>query len=114
MTPEHIAALQSLIQADPALAQQLQSATSIDSAAQMLAQATNQKGIAIDASAIAEYMEAAKDVQMSDDELEAVAGGLITRQGFMALSILTIGIGCQLYSASYTLDLFEKCTKTKS
>lgn len=41
MTQENLAALQDLIQADPALTRQLQSATSINSAAQLLAQAAN-------------------------------------------------------------------------
>ena len=53
MTAENLTALQALIQADPALLEQLQSATSLDSAAQLLVQAASQKGIVVDTAAIA-------------------------------------------------------------
>ena len=98
MTPENIAALQSLIQADPALAEQMQSATTTDSAVQLLAQAASQKGIAVDAHAIAEHLESARTVQISDNELEAVAGGLLRASGYDVLSVLTFAIACEMYS----------------
>ena len=74
MTPANITALQALVKADPALAQQLQSATN-EVAAQLLTQAASQKGLALDAHAIADYMKTAQTAQMTDAELEAVAGG---------------------------------------
>ncbi len=109
MTPENITALQALIQADPALAEQLQSATTIDSAVQLLALAASQKGIAVDAGAIAEHLEAAKAVRMSDNELEAVAGGLTSKGGYIALTIFTAGFGCLAYSMKYSGTAFLDC-----
>ena len=79
MTQENLAALQDLIQADPALTRQLQSATSINSAAQLLAQAANQKGIGVDSGAIAEYIDVNKTIQVTDSELETLAGGKAMR-----------------------------------
>ena len=75
MTPAKISALQALVQADPALAQQLQSAATTDNAAQLLAKAVTQKGLAVDAHAIADYVKTTQTAQITDAELEAVAGG---------------------------------------
>ena len=75
MTPANITALQALVQADPALAQQLQSAASNEAAAKLLAQAASQNGLAVDALAIADYLKTLPTAQMTDAELEGVAGG---------------------------------------
>ena len=75
MTPANITALQALVQADPALTQQLQSAATPDTAAQLLTQAASQKGLAMDAHAIADYLKTTQTAEISDAELEAVAGG---------------------------------------
>ena len=75
MTPANITALQALVQADPALAQQLQSAETNENAAQLLAQAASQKGLAVDLQAIADYLKISPTERMTDAELEAVAGG---------------------------------------
>ena len=75
MTPANITALQALVQADSALAQQLQSATTNEAATQLLAKAASQKGLAVDAHAIADYLKTAQTAEISDAELEAVAGG---------------------------------------
>ena len=75
MSPEKITTLQALIQADPVLSEQLQNATSIDTASQLLAQAANQKDIVVDAADIAKYLDAAKDATLADDELDVIAGG---------------------------------------
>ena len=76
MTPANITALQALVQADPALAQELQSAATNEAATQLLAKAVGQKGVAVDAQAIAEYLKSIQTARMTDAELEAVAGGL--------------------------------------
>ena len=76
MTPANITALQSLVQADPALAQQLQSAATNEAATQLLAKAASQKGLAVDAHAIADYLKASPTARITDAELEAVAGGV--------------------------------------
>ena len=76
MTPANITALQALVKADPALAQQLQSAATNEAATQLLAKAASQKGLAVDAYAIADYLKTSPTAQMTDAELEAVAGGL--------------------------------------
>ena len=75
MTPANITALQALVQADPALAQQLQSAATNEAAAQLLAKAASQKGLAVDAGTIADYLKTTKTAEVSDAELEALAGG---------------------------------------
>ena len=75
MTPANITALQALVQADPALAQQLQSATTNEAATQLLAKAASQKGLAVDAHAIADYLKTSPTARMTDAELEGVAGG---------------------------------------
>ena len=75
MTPANITALQALVQADPALVQQLQSATTNEAATQLLAKAASQKGLALDANAIADYLKTTQTAQMTDAELEGVAGG---------------------------------------
>ena len=75
MTPANITALQALVQANPALAQQLQSAATNEAAAQLLAQAASQKGLALDAHTIADYLKTSSTARMTDAELEAVAGG---------------------------------------
>ena len=76
MTPANITALQALVQADPALAQQLQSAATNEAATQLLAKAASQKGLAVDAHAIANYLQTSQTAEITDAELEAVAGGL--------------------------------------
>ena len=75
MTPETITALQALVQADPVLLEQLHNATNLDSAAQLLAQAANQKGVVVDRAAIATYMQAHRGAPLSDQDLEPLAGG---------------------------------------
>ena len=75
MTPANITALQALVQADPALAQQLQSAANNEAATQLLAKAASLKGLAVDAHAIADYLKISPTARMTDAELEAVAGG---------------------------------------
>lgn len=109
MTPENIAALQSLIQADPALAQQLQNTTTIEIAVQLLAQAASQQGIAVDAGALAALLANAQVSQMSDSELDAVAGGLMKNSGYIALTYLTGGFGCVVYSLAKPGAGITKC-----
>ena len=77
MTPANITALQALVKADPALAQQLQSAATNEAATQLLAKAASQKGLAVDAHAIADYLKTAQTAELSDAELDAVAGGSV-------------------------------------
>ena len=80
MTPANITALQALVQADPVLAQQLQSAAN-EVAAELLAKAASQKGLAVDAHAIADYLKTSQTERMTDAELDAVAGGASTSSG---------------------------------
>ena len=75
MNPANITALQALVKADPALAQQLQSAATNEVATQLLAKAASQKDLAVDAHAVADYLKTAQTAELSDAELEAVAGG---------------------------------------
>ena len=76
MTPANITALEALVKADPALALQLQNAAT-DNATQLLAKAASQKGLALDAHAIADYLKTAQTAELSDAELDAVAGGSV-------------------------------------
>ena len=75
MTPENIAAVQNLIQTDPALEAQLESATTLEAAAQLLTQAAHAKGISVDMAVISEYLKAAMDTPLTDAELETVGSG---------------------------------------
>ena len=75
MTPANIAALQNLIQTDPALEAQMESATTLEAAAQLLTQAAQAKGISVDMAVISAYLKAAMDAPLTDAELETVAGG---------------------------------------
>ena len=75
MTSANTAVLQALVQADPALAQQLKSAATNEAATQLLAKAVSQKDLAVDAHAIADYLKTSRTERMTDAELEAVAGG---------------------------------------
>ena len=75
MTPANITALQALVKADPALAQQVQTAETNEAATQLLAQAARQKGLAVDLQAIADYLKTPQAAEMTDADLEAVAGG---------------------------------------
>ena len=75
MPPEPTHNLQALMQADPALAAQLQSATTLEAATQLLAQAAHAEGMALDMAAIAEYLKAAMATPLTDGKLEMVAGG---------------------------------------
>ena len=79
MTPANITALQALVKADPALAQQLQNVTTNEAAAELLAKAAGQKGLAVDAHAIADYLKTPSTTPMTDAELEAMAGGALQK-----------------------------------
>lgn len=92
MTPQNIAALQALVQANPALAQQLQNATTTDSAVQLLAQSASQQGIAVDAADLAEHIHAVQARQMSDADLQIVAGGNKALNDVASWSLFAAGI----------------------
>ena len=101
LKPETIAQLQTLIQADPALIEQLKSCTDAASSAAVIANAAAAKGVDVSAPDVVAHFEAevAKQGAMSDAELETVAGGLMTEDGYRAMSFFTVWIGCAVYSA---------------
>ena len=96
LTPDTIIQLQTLIQADPALIAQLQSCTDAASSAAVIAKAAAAKGIDVSAPSVVSHLEAAtpKQGDMSDAELEQVAGG----SRAIAISICSLGIGCAIVS----------------
>ena len=96
LTPETISQLETLIEADPALLAQLQSCTDAASSAAIVAKAAAAKGIHVTESDLVAHIEAElpKQADMSDAELDQVAGG--SQQS--ALSILTLGVGCAIKS----------------
>jgi len=103
MTPntDTFAQLQNLVQTDPALQERLKTADSPEAAGHLIAQAAQEKGLSVDAGEIAARLRAVQERltqgELSDEQLEAVAGG-ISGGGMIALSIATAILGCELYS----------------
>ena len=77
LQPETIAQIQAMLEADPTLTAQLQSAAATDSASALLATAAEAKGIAVSAPELTAYMQesAAQHSEMSEGELAEVAAG---------------------------------------
>ena len=108
LTPETIAQLQTLIQADPALIAQLQSSTDAASSAAVIAKAGATKGMDVSAPDLVTHFEAATSKQgaMSDAELEQIAGG---GGRSIAISIFSLGIGCAIISVIDATSSREGC-----
>ena len=98
LTPDTIAQLQTLIQADPALVTQLRSCTDAANSAAVIAKAAAAKGITVSPPDLLAHFEARTATQgaMSDAELEQVAGGAVGSA--VLFSIISLGIACATQS----------------
>ncbi len=108
LTPEQTQALRALIEKNPALVERLQQSDDPAGAAAALAAAAGEAGLTIDAAALREHFEQGMSHtgSLSDEQLEAVAGGDIG--GFIQMSILTFGIGCAAASLAYQSECINK------
>ena len=109
LTPDTIAQLQTLIQADPALVTQLRSCTDAASSAAVIAKAAAAKGITVSSPDLLAHFEAITATQgaMSDAELEQVAGG--DKTAAILMSVFTAGVGCAIASIAVALKKEPGC-----
>ena len=114
LKPETTAQIQAMLEADPALMAQLQSAADADNAAALLATAAAAKGITVSPTELTAHTQqaAAKHAQMSDAELEAVAGGGVG--GAVLLSLISLGIACAARSDEAATDGVNCAARLKS
>jgi len=94
LTPEQTQALRALIEKNPALRERLQQSGDPAGAAATLAAAAGEAGLTIDAAALREHFEQGMSQTggLSDEQLEAVAGGDIG--SFVTMSVLSGGLAC--------------------
>ena len=114
--PETIAQIQAMLEADPALLAQLQSAAGADSVAALLAAAAEAKGIAVSQTELAAHAQeaAALHAQMSDAELEAVAAGynpVLNAILWVVVTTTALGLACAAVSAAEALLIKKDCKK---
>lgn len=93
--------LQTLMQQDPALVAKVHGTNDATQAAALIAEAAAQNGIEVSAAALAAHFEesskASANQALSDEQLEAVAGGAGVVDAIF-MSIFTLGIGCVVVS----------------
>ena len=99
--------LHQLVAQNTDLLKRVQATNDAAQAAALIAQAATENGINVSEAELAAHFEqasaAAKDQALSDQQLEAVAGG-INDDGRMALiSVFTLGLGCALVSIGQAL-----------
>jgi hypothetical protein len=108
----HILALRGLIEQSSPLLEQLKQSKSMGDSAKLLAEAARQKGLGIDETDLNAYFaqaeKQARSSNLSDAQLETVAGGLTTEQ-WLVTSFVTFGIGCALASITDLLGGTHYC-----
>ena len=94
-------ALQHLVERDPALQQQLQQSADITQAAKLLMQAAQAAQLTLSEADLHAHLERVsqqlKNTLLSDEQLNTVAGGM-THDGFIAMSVFSLGLGCHIMS----------------
>lgn len=108
LSAETLSALQQLMAQNTELLTQVQLADDTAQAATLIAKAAAKNGIDVHETELAEHLENASrtvtNQALSDQQLEAVAGGL-NDDGRMALiSVFTLGMGCALISLGQSLS----------
>ena len=111
LNPETITQIQTLLQADPALLEQLQAETELAGVAALIAKAASAQGLEVSEPDLISHLETEQSkvnaTTMSDAELEQVAGaGLGDAIG---LSIIGVGFLCGMLSFSAALYNRRKC-----
>ncbi|BCO25555.1 hypothetical protein MIZ03_0416 [Rhodoferax lithotrophicus] len=103
LSDQTLTALQTLMAQDSALLAQVQGAEETAQAVSYIAQAAAQKGITVSAAELSAYFETrrqgASTQALSDEQLEAVAGGVSDTDKLILLSVFTLGLGCIAFSA---------------
>lgn len=101
ISTETLQTLRSLAESTPELLAQLQQASDAPRAARILAQAASKAGHQIIEKDVCDFLEdcsrQAASAPLNDDQLEKVAGGM-TKEGFIAMSVFSLGIGCHIMS----------------
>ena len=113
LNSETITQIQAMLQADPALLAQLQAETELAGVAAAIAKAATAQGLDVNEADLMSHLAAeqsqASATDMSDAELEQVAGGGIG-SGILT-SIVFLGAGCALASISVALSKVGNCGK---
>lgn len=115
LSPDTITAIKTLVAQDQFLLEQLAQATDASSAARLVAEAARRQGLDANVADIETYFVAqrAHDVsEISDDDLETIAGGMakMDASSMVAMSIFSFGIGCLVYSKEH--QTLGGCTVT--
>lgn len=101
ISSETLQTLRSLAESTPSLLAQLQQTRDAPQAARLLARAASQAGQEVNEQDVCDFLEdcsrQAARADLSDDQLEKVAGGM-TKEGFIAMSVFSLGIGCHVMS----------------
>ncbi len=103
ITSETMRQLRQALLADPALQARIHQSHSPRELAGLLGEIATARGIAAEAADLEQFLaelpRPASPASLSDQQLEAVAGG-ISHEGFTALSGLTFWIACAIMSAN--------------
>lgn len=107
LSDQTLSALQTLMAQDKALLAQVQATNDVAQAAHIIAAAAAKNGLEIQEAELVEYFEEASKVAanqaLSDQQLEAVAGGLEGTDLLILVSLCSFGIGCALVSIAQAI-----------
>jgi len=107
LSPESLQQLRQYIATDKALAAEILEAKTPEAAAQVLTATSAQHGIGASGEDILAYVQehvAAHTTDLTDAQLDAVAGGTIPREQWYIMSYGGLGIGCAVLSIIYAAD----------
>lgn len=108
LSPNTQQQLQTLMQQDPALVAKVHGTDDAAQAAALIAQAAAQNGIEVNTTELAaHFVASAKESAnqaLSDEQLDAVAGGGRNVVDTIFMSIFTLGIGCAVISIQTSID----------
>jgi len=101
ISSETLQALRSLAENTPALLARLRQASNAPQTARILTQAASHAGLDVNEKDLCDFLEDCSrqvtGVDLNDDQLATVAGGM-TKEGFIAMSVFSLGIGCHIMS----------------
>ena len=116
LKPETIAQIQAMLTANPAVVTQLQSAADNASAVATLAAAAAGQGISVTAPDLIAHLQGApsKQADMSDADLEEVAGGFLAAvgaNGQILGGVLGVGPNVSLFAGANLRDCISSMAK---
>jgi len=107
VSEQTLKALQELIQQDQELLVRVQACADADESAALISNAAAQQGICVSqAELLAHFLgadSAGLNMALSDDQLDAVAGGISDDAKMALISVFSFGIGCAMISISQAL-----------